>query len=81
MEVVALTIQQIRDMVGDNVVLLINNRKLLDAVLDICKVPSDKIRAISSAIDKLDKKEWECVKEEMMEKGMKCICKCFANCF
>ena len=32
-------------------------------------MPADKVRAISSAIDNLDKKEWECVKAEMVEKG------------
>eukprot|EP00484_Ammonia_sp_Unknown_P029449 CAMPEP_0197033606 /NCGR_PEP_ID=MMETSP1384-20130603/11977_1 /TAXON_ID=29189 /ORGANISM="Ammonia sp." /LENGTH=611 /DNA_ID=CAMNT_0042463445 /DNA_START=89 /DNA_END=1924 /DNA_ORIENTATION=- len=70
METVALTIQQLRDLIGDCFVLLINNRKLLDTIMDICKVPTDKIKAISSAIDKLDKKDWECVKEEMIEKGI-----------
>ena len=70
MESVALTIQNLIDLLGANqFVVKINNRKLLDAILDICKVPADKVRAISSAIDKLDIKEWECVKEEMVEKG------------
>lgn len=33
----------------------INHRKILDGLFEICGVPSDKIRQISSAVDKLDK--------------------------
>ena len=33
----------------------INHRKLLDGIFEVCGVPPDKIRAISSAVDKLDK--------------------------
>jgi histidyl-tRNA synthetase len=33
----------------------INHRKILDGIFQICGVPDDKIRTISSAVDKLDK--------------------------
>lgn len=33
----------------------INHRKILDGIFQICGVPEDKIRTISSAVDKLDK--------------------------
>ena len=33
----------------------INHRKILDGIFEVCGVPADKIRAISSAVDKLDK--------------------------
>lgn len=33
----------------------INHRKILDGIFQICGVPADKIRTISSAVDKLDK--------------------------
>ena len=33
----------------------INNRKILDGIFEVCGVPSEKIRSISSAVDKLDK--------------------------
>lgn len=50
----------------------LNHRKLLDAILDLCGVPSDKFRTICSAVDKLDKEPWEEVKREMIEdKGLK----------
>jgi histidyl-tRNA synthetase len=49
----------------------INHRKLLDGVFEVCGVPEDNIRAISSAVDKLDKSPWEQVKVEMVEtKGL-----------
>ncbi|EEB05108.1 cytoplasmic histidine-tRNA ligase Hrs1 [Schizosaccharomyces japonicus yFS275] len=49
----------------------LNHRKILDGIFEVCGVPSDKIRTISSAVDKLDKMPWENVKEEMTEeKGL-----------
>jgi histidyl-tRNA synthetase len=50
----------------------VNHRRLLDAILDLCGVPSEKFRTICSAVDKLDKEPWEEVKREMVEdKGLK----------
>ncbi|KAI5998217.1 hypothetical protein EDD15DRAFT_2244375 [Pisolithus albus] len=49
----------------------INHRKILDGVFEVCGVPADKIRSISSAVDKLDKLPWSDVKKEMTdEKGL-----------
>ena len=49
----------------------LNHRRLLDAILDICGVPSDKFRTICSAVDKLDKEPWSEVKREMVDdKGL-----------
>ncbi|KAK0540852.1 Cytoplasmic and mitochondrial histidine tRNA synthetase [Tilletia horrida] len=49
----------------------INHRKILDGIFDLCGVPADKIRPISSAVDKLDKLPWADVKREMVaEKGL-----------
>ncbi|RUS26029.1 histidyl-tRNA synthetase, partial [Jimgerdemannia flammicorona] len=49
----------------------INHRKILDGIFEICGVPVDKIRPISSAVDKLDKLPWEDVRKEMTEeKGL-----------
>ncbi|KAL3419014.1 histidyl-tRNA synthetase [Phlyctema vagabunda] len=49
----------------------INHRKILDGIFQVCGVPEDKIRTISSAVDKLDKLPWAEVKKEMVEeKGL-----------
>ncbi|RWS15017.1 histidine--tRNA ligase: cytoplasmic-like protein [Dinothrombium tinctorium] len=49
----------------------VNNRKILEGLLSICDVPSDKFKTICSSIDKLDKISWEEVKREMCEeKGL-----------
>ncbi|KAH8099455.1 hypothetical protein BXZ70DRAFT_943781 [Cristinia sonorae] len=49
----------------------LNHRKILDGVFEVCGVPADKIRTISSAVDKLDKLPWAEVKNEMTnEKGL-----------
>ncbi|CAG8571671.1 12886_t:CDS:10 [Acaulospora morrowiae] len=49
----------------------INHRKILDGIFQVCGVPEERIRPISSAVDKLDKLPWEEVKREMVEdKGL-----------
>ena len=49
----------------------INHRLVLDGIFDECGVPKEKIRTISSAVDKLDKSPWEEVRREMTEeKGL-----------
>lgn len=48
----------------------LNHRKILDGLFAVAGVPADKTRAISSAVDKLDKMSWEEVKKEMLEKGL-----------
>lgn len=49
----------------------VNHRGILDGVFEVCGVPKEKIRTISSAVDKLDKVSWEEVKKEMVEeKGL-----------
>lgn len=49
----------------------INHRKILDGIFEVCGVPTEKLRTISSAVDKLDKFPWEEVRREMTEeKGL-----------
>lgn len=49
----------------------LNHRKVLDGIFTYCGVPNDKVRTISSAVDKLDKLPWDTVKKEMTEeKGL-----------
>jgi histidyl-tRNA synthetase len=49
----------------------LNHRKILDGIFEVCGVPTEKIRTISSAVDKLDKLPWEEVRKEMIdEKGL-----------
>ena len=49
----------------------LNHRKILDGIFEVCGVPTDKIRTISSAVDKLDKLSWQEVRREMTEeKGL-----------
>ena len=52
-----------------NVLIKINNRKVLTGLAEICGFP-DKVVDITVAIDKLDKIGLDAVKEEMMEKGL-----------
>ena len=49
----------------------LNHRRLLDAMMRVCGVPSNMFRATCSAIDKLDKEPWSVVETEMVEtKGL-----------
>ncbi|RLO05823.1 hypothetical protein DYB28_003242 [Aphanomyces astaci] len=45
----------------------LSHRKLLDAILELCGVPADKLRTTCSAIDKLDKEPWDVVRAEMVD--------------
>ncbi|KAI0449455.1 hypothetical protein F5B21DRAFT_494195 [Xylaria acuta] len=55
---------------AEDVTLKLNHRKILDGLFAVAGVPDDKIRTISSAVDKLDKLSREEVKAEMIEKGL-----------
>ncbi|KAJ6818454.1 histidine--tRNA ligase, cytoplasmic-like [Iris pallida] len=56
--------------IGDYEIKL-NHRKLLDGMLEICGVSSEKFRTVCSSIDKLDKQSFEEVKRELVdEKGL-----------
>ncbi|KAF7791075.1 hypothetical protein EIP86_002036 [Pleurotus ostreatoroseus] len=49
----------------------VNHRRILDGIFEVCGVPPEKIRTISSAVDKLDKLPWAEVKMEMTDtKGL-----------
>ncbi|EJT73894.1 histidyl-tRNA synthetase [Gaeumannomyces tritici R3-111a-1] len=54
----------------DNFTIKVNHRKVLDGLFQVAGVPQEKIRSISSAVDKLDKMPWSEVKKEMLEKGL-----------
>lgn len=54
-----------------DVTVRINHRRILDGLFAAAGVPDEKIRLISSAVDKLDKISWADVKREMVdEKGL-----------
>ena len=56
---------------GGGFTIKLNHRGVLDGVFQVCGVPQEKIRSISSAVDKLDKSPWEEVRKEMVEeKGL-----------
>lgn len=56
---------------GKQFTIKINHRGILDGIFEVCGVPQEKIRMISSAVDKLDKLPWEEVRKEMTdEKGL-----------
>ncbi|KAM7207879.1 histidyl-tRNA synthetase [Naviculisporaceae sp. PSN 640] len=54
-----------------DITIKLNHRKILDGLFTVAGVPAEKIRPISSAVDKLDKMPWADVKKEMVEeKGL-----------
>jgi len=54
-----------------DVTIKINHRRILDGLFAVARVPKDKTRTISAAVDKLDKMPWADVKKEMVEeKGL-----------
>ncbi|RYO91391.1 hypothetical protein DL766_002175 [Monosporascus sp. MC13-8B] len=54
-----------------DITIKLNHRRILDGLFTVAGVPKEKIRIISSAVDKLDKATWADVKKEMVEeKGL-----------
>jgi histidyl-tRNA synthetase len=51
-------------------VIKINHRELLDGIFEVCGVPVEKFRTVSSSVDKLDKTPWEEVYQELLNKGL-----------
>lgn len=49
----------------------VNNRKFLDAMIELSGCEKRKFKTICSSIDKLDKEPWEKVKKELIQqKGL-----------
>lgn len=70
-EVLAVVVEALEALEIGDFTVKINHRKVLDGIFEIAGVPADKTRAISSAVDKLDKSPWAEVKKEMTEeKGL-----------
>lgn len=62
-------VDRVFSLFGVNVLIKINNRKILTGLAEICGFP-DKVVDITVAIDKIDKIGLEAVEEEMREKGL-----------
>jgi histidyl-tRNA synthetase len=70
-EILLIVIETLSALGLEGFTIKLNHRKILDGIFDVCGVPASKTRAISSAVDKLDKSPWEEVKREMVvDKGL-----------
>ncbi|RGB26812.1 histidyl-tRNA synthetase [Rhizophagus diaphanus] len=70
-EVIKIMIECLTELDIGKFTIKVNHRKILDGIFEICGVPEEKIRPISSAVDKLDKSPWKDVRDEMTnEKGL-----------
>ena len=64
-------ISEIFDVLKMDITITINHRQILDGMFAVAGVSPEKVRTISSAVDKLDKAPWAEVKKEMVdEKGL-----------
>ncbi|KAK2590634.1 Cytoplasmic and mitochondrial histidine tRNA synthetase [Conoideocrella luteorostrata] len=63
-------IAEVFEALGLDVTIKVNHRRILDGLFAVAGVSDEKIRSISSAVDKLDKMPWDDVKKEMQEKGL-----------
>ena len=54
-----------------NFLIKVNNRKFLDAMIQLAGCEQRKFKTICSSLDKLDKESWETVEAELMgQKGL-----------
>lgn len=63
-------IAEVFEALGLDITIKVNHRRILDGLFSVAGVSDEKIRSISSAVDKLDKMPWDEVKKEMQEKGL-----------
>jgi histidyl-tRNA synthetase len=68
-EIIALTDDILRRLGIPGYKIYINNRKLLQVLIEYCEVPADKFLDVCVSIDKKDKIGWDGVKSELEEKG------------
>ncbi|KXS22105.1 histidyl-tRNA synthetase [Gonapodya prolifera JEL478] len=70
-EVLKVTVEALSALDIGSFTVKLNHRKILDGMFEVCGVPVEKFRPISSAVDKLDKAPWAEVRREMVEeKGL-----------
>lgn len=70
-ECLSIVTEVLRDLKIDEYTIKVNHRKVLDGIFASCGVPEEKVRTISSAVDKLDKLPWTDVRKEMVvDKGL-----------
>lgn len=70
-EILLITVETLSALGLEGFSIKMNHRKILDGIFDVCGVPADRTRTISSAVDKLDKSPWSEVKREMIvDKGL-----------
>ena len=70
-EVLSVVIQILAGLELGNFVVKVNNRKFLDAMIELSGCEKRKFKSICSSIDKLDKEPWEKVKQELInQKGL-----------
>ena len=54
-EILTIVVEALRELQVGSFTVKVNHRKLLDGMFEVCGVPREKFRMISSAVDKLDK--------------------------
>ncbi|KNE68393.1 hypothetical protein AMAG_13049 [Allomyces macrogynus ATCC 38327] len=69
-EILAILVEVLTELDVGRFLIKLNHRALLDGVFEVCGVPTDLFRPISSAVDKMDKMPWAEVKAEMLQKGL-----------
>jgi len=65
-EVIAVLAEILTSLDIGNFQIKVNNRKFLDAIVELAGCEKRKFKAICSSIDKLDKETWEKVREELI---------------
>lgn len=65
-EVLSVVVQILSGLELGGFVVKVNNRKFLDAMIELSGCEKRKFKSICSSIDKLDKEPWEKVKQELI---------------
>lgn len=68
MEILDLLQDVMHKLLGDNFTIYLNHKQIIINLLEKCGVEPDKYNLVTSAIDKLDKKCWDNIKLELLNK-------------
>jgi histidyl-tRNA synthetase len=70
-EVISVIVEILSELKIGSFVVKINHRSFLDAIVELSGCEKRKFKSICSSVDKLDKEDWEKVKEELIHmKGL-----------
>ena len=69
-EILKIVVEVLTELNIGTFLIKLNHRLLLDAIIELSDIGSDKFKTVCSSVDKLDKEPWGDVQDELLKKGI-----------